>query len=399
MVDVIRGWSWLLNRYLFHWTPVKALWIGEHTLVCDARCANIYIRVGSGVLCQFIARRTAGRMSSFRIMLFTALFMLPLFGDALAIATNLKIPQNDTRYLTGLSWRAAFSVYLLPAFLILTCSPGHRAAAVTPWKFFAPLVVASVWFMKGWDHIIAYYVLGLLGIFGCLTLAGIRIIGLFQAVMPTILPRGSTTIVTLFATVVLLSACTATQTTLRSGACNEADFVSSPYACLACKKEMCIRGQIVTVEDLSPAAPVDDWAEERFCLRHPINCYRAYALKHQIERWQKELVGTYWTNDALHNGLGDASRHVYLMCELTEQSGAAFARAVGMAHEQDSGYLMFIQKGAPSNPCCEKITDLSNNEIGIDLAGAPGTCEEKTLRSLHRLQHSMCETKDKVMER
>jgi uncharacterized membrane protein len=401
MVDAGHGWFEPLNRYLFHWLPEKAIWIGGHTLSWDARCAGIYIGFGAGVLCQLAAGRTRGRLPSVRVALLAALFMLPLFVDVLAIAAQFKAPSNDMRYATGLLWGAAFSIYLFPAFLILARPPGHAPAEVAPRKFIALLAAAcaSAWFLKGWDHLVAYGILETLAIFGCLGLAGILVIGLFHAARHAVLPRAVTTIVPLAAACFLLSACAAPPPTLRSGACSDADFVPSPYACLACKQEMCIGGKIVTVEDLTPAAPVDDWAEERFCLLHPIDCYRAYTLKQKIERWQKELVGTYWADDGLHNGLGDAARHVYLMCELTERFGAAFARALGTAHEEDSEYLIFVHKGVPSNPCCEKTTDLYNNEIGIALADRPGTCEEKTLHSLHRLQYSLCERRDRVMER
>jgi hypothetical protein len=79
---------------------------------------------------------------------------------------------------------------------------------------------------------------------------------------------------------------------------------------------------------------------------------------------------------------------------LAEQFGADFARGLSSAHEEDSEYLIFFRKAAPGNPCCEKIMDLHNNEIGILLADQPGSCEEKVLASLHLLEYSLC-TDDK----
>lgn len=400
MYDAAQAWSELLNRYLFHWTADRALWIGGHTLSWDARCAGIYIGFGAGVLCRMAAGRAAARMPSGRTLLLAALFMLPLFGDVAAIAAGIKSPSNDTRYLTGLLWGAAFSVLLYPAFLILTRVAVEAPPASASWAGLAPLgAAAGAWLLKGWDHAIAYGLLEATAVFGSLSLAGILLIGLFQAVRYARPSRGTATSLMLAATAVLLSACATPQPTVRTGSCTDADFEPSPAACLACKQEMCIDGRIVTVDDLTALAPVDDWAEERFCLRHPINCYRANALKQDIQEWQKRQVGVYWADDGLHNGLGDAARHVYLLCELTEQFGAPFARALGTAHEEDSEYLIFLQQGVPSNPCCEKLTDLFNNEIGIGLAGQPGTCEAKTLRALPRLRHSNCETRDKVLER
>lgn len=223
--------------------------------------------------------------------------------------------------------------------------------------------------------------------------------GIFKAAKAIVSERGFVKIVFLIALISTLYGCAAPIRSLQSGSCNESDFVPSLTACLNCKREICQDGKIVLVEDLAPTAPVSDWAEERFCLRHPISCYKAYALKRILEQWQKDLVGKYWANEEIHNGLGDAARHAYLMCELAEQFGVDFARALGVAHEEDSEYLIFVQMGVPGNPCCEKATDLYNNEIGIMLAGKPGSCEEKTLNSLPLLRHSLCATKDKVRER
>lgn len=401
MIDSGQGWAELLDRYLLHWTPSKALWIGGQTLSWDARCAGIYVGFGAGVIGQLAARRTAWGTPSTRVWLLNALLMLPLFADVFAIQFGFKSPSNDTRYLTGLLWGMAFSIYLLPAFLILTRSRGPEETTIAQGKFFAPLlaICAAAFLLKEWDHLIAYGILEALGIFGCLSLAGILAVGLFQAAIQLAVRRRTAQMAVLLATSALLSACAPAMPALQSGSCNEADFAPSPYACLACKQEMCIDGQIVRVDDLTPTAPVDDWAEERFCLQHPIDCYRAYALKQKLERWQKDLVGTYWADEGLHNGLGDGARHAYLMCELTERYGADFARALGVAHEEDSEYLIFVRMGVPGNPCCEKATDLYNNEVGIMLAGKPGSCEEKTLRSLHLLRHSTCVTKDSVRER
>ncbi len=211
--------------------------------------------------------------------------------------------------------------------------------------------------------------------------------------------RGAVSLVAPVALMIMLAGCVAPARTVRSGPCDERNFVPSPTACLDCKQETCQGGKIVLVDDLTATAPVYDWAEERFCLRHPLNCYRAYALKQKLERWQKDLVGTYWTDGGLHNGLGDAARHAYFMCELTERFGETFARALGVAHEEDSEYLVLVRMGIPGNPCCEKASDFYNNEVGISLAGKPGSCEQKTLHSLHLLRHSQCRTKDRIMER
>lgn len=202
-------------------------------------------------------------------------------------------------------------------------------------------------------------------------------------------------IVYLAAMLSIISGCVASTRSLNSGACIDDSFVSQNTPG-DCKKEVCINGNIVSIEDLSQAAPVDDWAEEKFCLLHPINCYKAYTIK-KTSKWDQNMadLGKYWGRKSLHNGLGDAARHTYLMCIFAEQFGVDFARGLGVAHEEDSGYLIFSHKGGTGNPCCEKVTDLYNNEIGILLAGKPGTCEDKVLNSLHLLRYSLCEEEKK----
>jgi len=194
----------------------------------------------------------------------------------------------------------------------------------------------------------------------------------------------------------VLSGCTGLTPPPMSDSFDIVSFAPSQKVYGECKREICEEGKVVLVEDLTQSAPVDDWAEERFCLRHPINCYKANGLKGKTEQWQKDLDGKHWKKD--RNGLGDAARHAHLMCVLAERFGVDFARGLGIAHEEDSEYLIFFRKAAPSNPCCEKVMDLYNNEIGIQLAGNPGSCAEKVLNSLHLLRHSLCPGKEKGNE-
>lgn len=390
-----------MNLYLFHWMPSKAIWIGGQTLSWDARCAGIYLGFGLGVLYQLAAGRVAWRMPPARFLAVTAFLMLPLFVDVFAIHAGLKTPSNDVRLLTGLLWGEAFSLFLFPAFINLRDPQRREENWLVSLKISAPLpaIGAGAFVLKGWDHLIAYGILESLCVFGFLSLLVILSTGMVKTVWTLARMRGAARLVAPVVLMIIFAGCVAPARTVRSGPCDERDFVPSPTACLDCKQESCRDGKIVLVEDPTLMAPVDDWAEERFCLRHPFNCYRAYALKQKLERWQKNLVGTYWADEGLHNGLGDAARHAYLMCELTERYGEAFARALGVAHEEDSEYLIFVQMGIPGNPCCEKASDLYNNELGIRLAGTPGSCEEKTLRSLHLFRHSQCRSKDRVMER
>ncbi len=401
MVDAGYGWSEFLDRYLFHWMPSKAIWIGGQTLSWDARCAGIYLGFALGVLYQLSAGRVAWRMPSARFLAVTVFLMLPLFADVFAIHTGLKAPSNDTRLLTGLLWGEAFSLSLLPAVMNLFHPLGREENWLVSLKLFAPLPAIGIaaFVLKAWDNTIAYGILETLCIVGFLSLLVILSAGLVKTVRTLALMRGVAGLVAPVVLLIMLAGCVTPTRTVRTGPCDERDFVPSPTACLDCKQEVCRDGKVLLVEDLTATAPVDDWAEERFCLRHPFKCYQAYELKQKLERWQKDLVGTYWADEGLHNGLGDAARHAYFMCELTERFGEAFARALGVTHEEDSEYLILVRMGIPGNPCCEKASDLYNNEIGISLAWKPGSCEEKALRSLHLLRHSQCRTKDRIMER
>lgn len=202
-------------------------------------------------------------------------------------------------------------------------------------------------------------------------------------------------IVFLVAMIFIVSGCAASIRSINSNVCTEDSFAPQNVP-NDCKKEVCMNGKIMGIEDLTETSSVDDWAEEKFCLLHPINCYKAYTIK-KTSQWNQNMadLGKSWERKSLHNGLGDAARHAYLMCIFVEQFGVDFAKGLGVVHEEDSGYLIFSHKGGIGNPCCEKVTDLYNNEIGIMLAGKPGTCEDKVLNSLNLLRYSLCEEEKK----
>jgi len=146
-------------------------------------------------------------------------------------------------------------------------------------------------------------------------------------------------------------------------------------------------GHAFTVEDTTENAPVDDLAEEKFCLEYGLaRCALAYPLRDEALQWAQEKVGVYWDRDSLSGGLGDAARHAYWMCRTAEDFGVDFAKGLGDAHEEDSGYIYEYKEGELNNPCENKLMDLHNNGIGRDLAGQPGTCEEKVLNSLDALR-------------
>lgn len=158
-----------------------------------------------------------------------------------------------------------------------------------------------------------------------------------------------------------------------------------------CRKEICREGRLTSMEDLTETAPVSAWAEETFCFFHPLDCVSALSVKKHVRKWEQDMAKAgLWDHASLQGGLGDAARHAYLGCALSEQSGAAFATGLLDAHEADSSEMFGFGTRTAGNKCCNKLMDLHNNRAGIELAGQPGTCEEKVLRSLPQLRHSLC---------
>jgi hypothetical protein len=158
-----------------------------------------------------------------------------------------------------------------------------------------------------------------------------------------------------------------------------------------CRKETCLDGRLTSIEDLTETAPVADWAEEGFCFLHPLDCFRALSVKNHVRQWEQDKTNAgLWDRPSLQGGLGDAARHAYLGCLLAQQFGEGFAKGLLEAHEEDSTVMFGFGMPVKGNRCCDKVMDLHNNRIGMELAAQPGTCEEKALQALHRLRHSLC---------
>ena len=174
--------------------------------------------------------------------------------------------------------------------------------------------------------------------------------------------------------------------------CSESsDGVPPQIAPDDCLKEACREGSLVRLEDLTETAAVHDWAEEGFCFLHPIDCLQALSIKDHVLQWEQDKVTAgLWSRASLQGGPGDAARHAYLACLLTERFGEAFAMGLLEAHEEDSNVFFGFGIPVKGNRCCDKVMDLFNDRIGMELAARPGTCEEKTLAALPRLRHSLC---------
>jgi uncharacterized membrane protein len=169
--------------YLFHWMPEKAIWMGGHTLLWDARCSGIYIGFGIGILYHLLFGRKAKHLPPLTIILTMSLLFMPLFLDVMTISNGFRQPSNDTRFLTGLLFGQVLSAYLYPAFITLTVATGLETSAIDRWyKFFGLLVMtAGAFSAKDLQNLAAYYILEALAVFGCLSLFTIIILGLYKS--------------------------------------------------------------------------------------------------------------------------------------------------------------------------------------------------------------------------
>jgi uncharacterized membrane protein len=160
--------SELLNTTFFHWSPEKALWLGEHTLSWDARCAGMYIGFGVGVLYHLLLDGRANRLPPLPILLAVSLLFLPLFLDVFTIMYGVRTPSNDVRFLTGLLFGQALSVYLYPTFITIVVRRGlERAVLASFYRLAALTVITSGAFLgMSLDNNAAYYVYESLGVLG-----------------------------------------------------------------------------------------------------------------------------------------------------------------------------------------------------------------------------------------
>jgi len=199
----------------------------------------------------------------------------------------------------------------------------------------------------------------------------------------------------LFPVLLYLAGCSATHPTIKPDSTvscpavpGEAPLQNAPGDC---RKEICSEGRLTSIEELTETALISDWAEEAFCLFHPIDCFGALSVKKHVRQWEQDMANAgFWDRDSLQSGLGDAARHAYLGCTLAEQFDDTFAKGLLDAHEEDSSVMFGFGTAKDGNRCCDRIMDQYNNRIGIELATQAGMCEEKVLQALRRLRHSLC---------
>lgn len=199
----------------------------------------------------------------------------------------------------------------------------------------------------------------------------------------------------LLAALLFLAGCSATLPSVTpdsTATCSSVPGESPPQkAPDDCRREVCVEGRLTSIEDLTESAPVSDWAEEAFCLFHPLDCFRAITVRNHVRQWEQDMARAgFWDRASLQGGVGDAARHAYLGCLLAQQFGEGFAKGLLDAHEEDSAVMFGFGTGSGGNRCCDRLMDLDNNRIGMELARHDSDCEEKVMNALPLLRQSLC---------
>jgi uncharacterized membrane protein len=164
--------------------PEKAIYIGGHSLIWDARCAGIYIGFGVGLVWMFLVGRKNKNLPPWPILLVNTFLFSPIFIDLISIWIGLRDPSNDIRYLTGILFGGAFSVYLYPAFITLVFSDGQNHATINSFTKYGVFLFVSIvtFFVKEIDNIVIFVALSGLSFIGFGGLVVILLVGLMKGI-------------------------------------------------------------------------------------------------------------------------------------------------------------------------------------------------------------------------
>jgi uncharacterized membrane protein len=123
----------LLNQFVFHWTPDRAVYIGAQSLPWDARCAGIYVGLGLNLILYLALRRHCRDLPSSPVLIVGAATMaLPAVVDILSLLLELRTPSNGVRFVTGMLFGGYFCMYLYPAFRRMVSRPCRLRIDTTP---------------------------------------------------------------------------------------------------------------------------------------------------------------------------------------------------------------------------------------------------------------------------
>ena len=166
--------AYFFEKYIFHWTPEKAIYLDGFSLLWDARCAGIYSGFGFGLIFHLFGGWRNKNLPSFNIVVFNTLMFLPMFFDILTLWLELRKPSNDIRFLTGIFFGGAFCIWLYPAFISLFSQSKYKTTikSFTHYICFLSLCLTT-FILKYIDNIVSFIFLMLLS---CLGFVGIFII-------------------------------------------------------------------------------------------------------------------------------------------------------------------------------------------------------------------------------
>ena len=113
----------------------------------------------------------------------TLLFVMPLFLDVGTVSFGIRQPSNNLRFLTGLLFGQALSVYIYPAFITLSVAKACERSAIDSWRKVIGLTVvaAGAFWLKSLQHVVTFYILETLAVVGCLSLFAVIVWGLFKS--------------------------------------------------------------------------------------------------------------------------------------------------------------------------------------------------------------------------
>jgi uncharacterized membrane protein len=171
-------------KYIFHWVPEKAIYLGGHSLLWDARCARIYIGFGAGLFFLFLTSKRNRNLPPLNILLINILMFFPLVLDVSTLWLGIRQPSNDIRFLTGILFGNALCVFLYPAFNSLVLSSVRYKPVIhslTNYFGFLSFCILMFFLMKI-DNVIVFVILTVFSVLGFIGIVSILLIGLTKGV-------------------------------------------------------------------------------------------------------------------------------------------------------------------------------------------------------------------------
>lgn len=178
----------LLTFWIFHWCPEKAICIGDHTLLWDARCAGIYAGFGAAVAWALLRSRVGSRLPATRLLLAVTALFLPFALDVLTLSLKMRAPSNEIRFLTGILFGAAFTCYVFPS-SVAVLFPGRTTPppiinSIGEYGSFI-LIFIAVYSAKALAHEAVFQIMNALTIFGFVALVSMLAASLFVLTLRT----------------------------------------------------------------------------------------------------------------------------------------------------------------------------------------------------------------------